>query len=62
MGNLGSMIGPVTLSAIANASDLHAPFWAKDGLLVFSALMVALFAKVILQTRFSKGQSAGGPG
>jgi hypothetical protein len=57
MGDLGSMIGPVALSAIADASDLHAPFWAMDALLVFSALMVALFAKEIIRTRFSRSSS-----
>ncbi len=57
MGDLGSMIGPVALSAIADASDLHAPFWAMDALLVFSAVMVALFAKEIIRTRFSRRAS-----
>ena len=57
MGDLGSMIGPVALSAIADASDLHAPFWAMDALLVFSALMVALFAKEIIRTRFNRSSS-----
>ncbi len=55
MGDLGSMIGPVALSAIADATDLHTPFWAMDILLVFSALMVAVFAKEIIKTRFNKG-------
>ncbi|HIH88504.1 TPA: MFS transporter [Candidatus Bathyarchaeota archaeon] len=55
MGDLGSMIGPVALSAIADATDLHTPFWAMDILLVFSALMVAIFAKEIIKTRFNKG-------
>jgi MFS transporter, DHA1 family, multidrug resistance protein len=54
MGDLGSMIGPVALSAIADVTDLHTPFWVMDGLLIFSALMVAIFAKEIIKTRFSK--------
>jgi MFS family permease len=55
MGDLGSMIGPIALSAIADATDLHTPFWVMDGLLIFSALMVAVFAKEIIKTRFNKG-------
>ena len=55
IGDLGSMIGPVALSAVADATDLHTPFWIMDGLLVFSALMVAIFAKEIIRTRFNKG-------
>jgi len=55
MGDMGSMIGPVALSAVADATDLHTPFWIMDGLLVFSALMVAIFAKEIIRTRFNKG-------
>jgi multidrug resistance protein len=54
MGDLGSMIGPVALSAVADASDLHMSFWIMDGLLVFSAVMVAIFAKEIITTRFHK--------
>jgi len=54
MGDLGSMIGPIALSAIADATDLHTPFWVMDGLLIFSALMVAVFAKEIIKTRFNK--------
>lgn len=46
---------PVALSAVADATDLHTPFWVMDGLLVFSALMVAIFAKEIIKTRFNKG-------
>lgn len=60
MGDLGSMIGPVALSAIADSSGLHAPFWAMDGLLVFSAIMVALFAKEIIKTRLSRGEPVKG--
>ena len=55
MGDLGSMIGPIALSAIADATDLHTPFLVMDGLLIFSALMVAIFAKEIIKTRFNKG-------
>jgi len=57
MGDLGSMIGPIALSAVADATDLHTPFWVMDGLLVFSAVMVAIFAKEIIKTRFNKGGS-----
>lgn len=58
MGDLGSMIGPIALSAVADATDLHTPFWVMDGLLVFSALMVAVFAKELIKTRFNKGGAA----
>ncbi len=45
-------------AAVADATDLHTPFWVMDGLLVFSALMVAVFAKELIKTRFNKGGAA----
>ena len=53
IGDVGSMMGPVVLSAVADVTDLHVPFWVMTGLLILSAAMVALFAKEIIQTRFS---------
>ena len=53
IGDVGSMMGPVVLSAVADVTDLHVPFWVMTGLLILSAVMVALFAKEIIQTRFS---------
>jgi MFS family permease len=53
VGDLGSMIGPVALSAVADASDLHTPFLVMDVMLIGSALLVALFAKEIIKTRFN---------
>jgi DHA1 family multidrug resistance protein-like MFS transporter len=54
MGDVGSMIGPIILSAVADATDLHTPFWVMDGMLIFSAILVAIFAKEIIKTRFNK--------
>lgn len=54
MGDVGSMIGPIILSTVADATDLHTPFWVMDGMLIFSAILVAIFAKEIIKTRFNK--------
>lgn len=55
MGDLGSMIGPIALSAFADATDLHTPFWIMDELLVFSTVIVTIFAKEIIKIQFSNG-------
>lgn len=58
IGDVGMMIGPVALSLIADTTDLHAPFWVMTGMLVVNAVLVAVFAKEIIKTRFNKGGAA----
>jgi multidrug resistance protein len=60
--DVGSMLGPVVLSSIADYTSLRTPFYAMSGALLFNALMVAVFAREIIETRFSKGGAAGGAG
>jgi multidrug resistance protein len=57
--DIGSMLGPVVLSSIADYSDLMTPFYVMSGALLVNALMLAVFAKEIIKTRFNKGRSAG---
>ena len=52
--DVGSMFGPIFLSAIADNTSLRTPFYVMAGVLVFNAMMVAVFAKEIIKTRFSK--------
>jgi DHA1 family multidrug resistance protein-like MFS transporter len=61
IGDVGSMLGPVLLSAIADYSDLRAPFYVMAGILVINALMVAIFAKEVISTKLGKGTGFGGP-
>jgi DHA1 family multidrug resistance protein-like MFS transporter len=61
IGDIGSMIGPILLSAIADYSDLRTPFYIMAGILVFNSLMVAVFAKEVISTRLGKGTGLGGP-
>ena len=53
------MLGPVVLSSIADYSDLRTPFYMMSGMLIVNALMLAVFAKEIIKTRFSKGKATG---
>ena len=55
--DVGSMLGPVILSSIADFTGLRTPFYVMAGVLVFNSLLVALFAKEIIKTRFNKGTS-----
>jgi len=55
IGDLGSMVGPVILSAIADQTNLSTPFYVMAVILLFSALFVTVFAKEIISTRLSKG-------
>jgi DHA1 family multidrug resistance protein-like MFS transporter len=53
--DVGSMLGPVILSSIADFTNLRTPFYVMTGVLIFNALMIAIFAKEIIKTRFNKG-------
>jgi len=55
--DVGSMLGPVVLSGIADYAGLRTPFYVMAGVLLFNALMIALFAKEIIKTRFNKGDT-----
>jgi sugar phosphate permease len=59
MNDIGSMIGPVMLSSIADYTDLSTPFYMMAGILLVDALMMAIFAEEIIKTRFKgvKGES-----
>jgi multidrug resistance protein len=57
--DVGSMLGPVVLSSIADYTDLRTPFYVMTGMLLFNALTLAIFAKEIIKTRFNKGKAAG---
>jgi multidrug resistance protein len=52
--DVGSMLGPVVLSSIADYTDLRTPFYVMSGVLLFNALMLAIFAKEIIKTRLNK--------
>ena len=60
--DVGSMLGPVVLSSIADYTDLRTPFYVMSGALLVNALMLAVFAKEIIETRFSKGKATGSAG
>ena len=60
--DIGSMLGPVVLSSIADYTDLRTPFYVMSGALLVNAFMLAIFAKEIIKTRFSKGKAAGDAG
>jgi MFS family permease len=52
MNDIGSMLGPIILSSIADYTNLSTPFYVMSGLLIIDALMMGLFAKEIIETRF----------
>jgi len=60
IGDVGSMLGPIVLSAIADYTDLRTPFFVMSGILIFSALMVGLLAKEVISTRLGKGTGLAG--
>jgi MFS family permease len=55
MNDVGSMLGPVMLSSIADYTSLSTPFYVMAGLLLVNALMLGLFAKEIIKTRIKGG-------
>ena len=61
IGDVGSMLGPIVLSAIADYTDLRTPFFVMSGILVLSAVMVGVIAKEVIATRLGKGTGLGGP-
>jgi len=60
--DIGSMLGPVVLSSIADYTDLRTPFYVMSGALLVNAFMLAIFAKEIIKTRFNKGKATGDAG
>jgi multidrug resistance protein len=60
--DIGSMLGPVVLSSIADYTDLRTPFYVMSGALLVNAFMLAIFAKEIIKTRFNKGKAPGDAG
>jgi hypothetical protein len=54
MNDVGSMLGPVMLSSIADYTSLSTPFYVMAGLLLVNALMLGTFAKEIIRTRFNR--------
>jgi len=59
IGDMGSMLGPILLSSIADYAGLQMPFYVMAGILFFNALMVAIFAKEVISTRLGKGTGLG---
>jgi DHA1 family multidrug resistance protein-like MFS transporter len=60
IGDVGSMLGPILLSAIADYTDLRTPFYVMAVILIFNALMVAVLAKEVISTRLGRGTGLGG--
>jgi multidrug resistance protein len=52
IGDLGSLLGPLLLSLIADFSNLRNPFYVMAGILILNALSVTIFCKEIIRTRF----------
>lgn len=59
IGDIGSMLGPIILSSIADYSNLSMPFYVMAGILLINALLVGIFAKEVISTKLGKGTGLG---
>ncbi|MBM3292098.1 MFS transporter [Candidatus Bathyarchaeota archaeon] len=51
VSDVGSMIGPVILSTIADSTNLHMPFYAMAGILLVNSLLHALLTKELIDVK-----------
>ncbi|MBN1682930.1 MFS transporter [Candidatus Bathyarchaeota archaeon] len=51
ISDVGSMIGPIFLSSIADASNLQMPFYVMTGILLVNALLHTLFTKELIDVK-----------
>ena len=51
MNDIGSIMGPVVLSSIADYSNLSTPFYVMAGYLTVNALFLGIFTKEIIDTK-----------
>lgn len=51
VSDIGSMIGPVFLSSIADASNLQMPFYVMTGILLVNALLHAILTKELIDVK-----------
>jgi len=52
----GSMLGPVLLGSVADLGGLRLPFYVMAGILITNALLVAIFAKEIIDPPYAPGK------
>ena len=55
IADTGSMLVPVLLGIIADASGFVMPFYFMAGMLIMNNLLVAIFAKEIIHPKYSLG-------
>jgi DHA1 family multidrug resistance protein-like MFS transporter len=51
VSDIGSMIGPVFLSSIADATNLHMPFYVMAGILLVNAFLHAILTKELIDVK-----------
>jgi MFS family permease len=54
ISDVGSMIGPVFLSGIADATDIRTPFWVMTGILVLNAALHFFLTKELIDVKKSR--------
>jgi DHA1 family bicyclomycin/chloramphenicol resistance-like MFS transporter len=56
VSDVGSMLGPVVLGSIADYTNLETPFYVMTGMLLVNAVLVALFAKELLDVKANRAK------
>jgi len=51
MNDIGSMLGPIILSSIADYTNLSTPFYLMTGYLLLNAVMIGVFVQEIIQIK-----------
>jgi len=54
MNDVGSMLGPVILSSIADHTNLSTPFYVMTAYLLVNALMLGMFVQEIIKTKIKR--------
>lgn len=54
VSDIGSMIGPIILSSIADLTDLQTPFYVMTGILLVNALLHAVITKELIDVKKSR--------